>query len=238
VPAPAHDGAGAREPRLRWPLAVAVVLGTLIACLVPAYDEDHPRRIALYHYDDRATGRAIVAALAIDRLPAPVRQAGSLAEEPGPALPWMPLAMHVGPGTPSTDPPPRLDSIDGVDRVDRVGGAAGEPRRVRARLLSPRGADRAVVLVPPERVLGAWLEGQPVGTASDARGRLLVFGLPLHGWVIDLEIGGSDPIEATVVDCVGGLPDSAASLVAARDAAGAVTIQWGDVGCIATRAAL
>jgi hypothetical protein len=109
---------------------------------------------------------------------------------------------------------------------------------VRARLLSPRGADRAVVLLPPERVHGAWLEGRPVATATDSRGRLLVFGLPPHGLVIDLEVRGDDPLEATVVDCVGGLPESASALVAARDAATAVTIQWGDVGCIATRAVL
>jgi uncharacterized protein (DUF697 family) len=220
----------ASEPRLRWILALAIAGGTLAAWLVPTYDDARPRRIALQAYDDRATGRAIVAALAVDGLPAEVRRAGGLAAEPVEALPWTPAKAYVGPATPGAEPPPRLDVVDG--------GAPGEPRRARARLSSPRGADRAVVLVPPERLRGAWVEGQPVGTASDPRGRLLVFGLPPHGVVIDLEIFGADPIEATVVDCVGTLPESARPLAAARDAAGAVTMQWGDVGCIATRAML
>jgi hypothetical protein len=220
----------AREPRLRAVLGVAVGVSMLVACLVPNHDAGKPRRIALQHYDDRATGRALVAALAVDGLPASVREAGSLAHEPTEALPWTGARMHVGPGTPGTEPPPALEVVDG--------GAAGEPRRVRARLVSPRGADRAIVLLPPERVHGAWLEGQSVDTATDSRGRLLVFGLPQHGVVIDLEIYGADPIEATVVDCVGGLPESARTIAAARDAAPAVTIQWGDMRCIATRATL
>lgn len=225
VPAP-----GAREPRLGRALAAAAGVAMLVACLVPNHDHAKPRRIALQHYDDRATGRALVAALAVDALPAAVREAGSLADAPTEALPWTGALMHVGPGTPGTEPPPELDVVDG--------GAAGEPRRVRARLVSPRGADRAIVLLPPARVHGAWVEGQPVDTAADSRGRLLVFGLPPHGMVIDLEIYGADPIEATVVDCVGGLPESAGALAAARDAAPAVTIQWGDMRCIATRATL
>lgn len=225
VPAPR-----ARSPRLRGPLAAAVGVGTLVACLVPNHDADTPARIALQHYDDRGSGRTFVAALAVDGLPAAVREAGSLAAVPTEALPWTGALVHVGPGTPGTEPPPELAVVDG--------GAPGEPRRVRARLVSPRGADRAIVLLPPARVHGAWLEGQAVGTADDARGRLLVFGLPRHGVVIDLEIRGADPIEATVVDCVGGLPESARALVAARDAAPAVTIHWGDMGCIATRATL
>jgi hypothetical protein len=222
--------ARAGEPRLRLVLVAAIAMSTIAACLVPVHDPAHPRRIALHGYDDRATGRAIVAALAVDGLPEELRRAGSLAAEPTPAVPWTPRPMHVGPGTPGTAPPPRLDPVDG--------GAPGEPRRVRARLRSPRGADRAVVLVPPERLRGTWLEGQPVSTASDPLGRLLVFGLPPAGLVVDLEIHGSDPIEATVVDCVGGLPESAGALAAARDAVGAVTIQWGDVGCVGTRAML
>jgi uncharacterized protein (DUF697 family) len=225
--APVRD---ASEPRLRWPLAAAIALGMIVACLVPAYDEARPRRVAVHAFDDRATGRALVAVLAVDGLPAEIRQAGELSSEPAEALPWTPARMYVGPATPGTDPPPRLDVVDG--------GAPGEPRRARARLSSPRGADRAVLLLPPERLRGAWVEGQPVGTADDPRGRLLVFGLPPHGVVIDLEIAGADPIEATVVDCVGALPESARPLAAARDAAGAVTMQWGDVGCIATRARL
>lgn len=229
VPAPATRGA--RAPRLRGPFAAALGVGTLVACLWPNHDADAPRRIALQHYDDRATGRALVTALAVDGLPASVREAGALTEAPTEALPWTGALVHVGPGTPGTEPPPELAVVDG--------GAPGEPRRVRARLVSPRGADRAIVLLPPARVQGAWLEGQAVaGTADDPRGRLLVFGLPRHGVVIDLEIRGADPIEATVVDCVGGLPESARALAAARDAAPAVTIQWGDTGCIATRATL
>jgi hypothetical protein len=224
---PARD---ADEPRMRGWLAAALAAGTIAACVVPTYDEHSPRRIALHHYEDRALGEALVAVLAVDGLPAAVRTAGALAQQPATALPWMPRPVHVGPGTPGREPPPRLDVVDG--------GAPGEPRRVRARLQSPRGADRAMLILPAARLRGAWVEGQPVGTASDPHGRLLVFGLPPHGWVIDLEIGGADPIEATVVDCVGGLPQSARALADARDAAGAVTMQWGDMGCIGTRAML
>lgn len=220
----------AGEPRLRHGLVAALVVGTIAACTVPTYDAARPRRIALHHYDDRGSGRALVAALAVDGLPAAVRTAGSLGDPAAAALPWTPRPMYVGPATPGTEPPPRLDVVDG--------GAPGEPRRVRVRLQSPRGADRAVVLLPPDRLHAAWVEGQPVETAADARGRLFVYGLPAHGWVIDLELRGDDPVEATVVDCVAGLPESARALTDARDAAGAVTIHGGDAGCIATRAML
>lgn len=220
-----------RSPlRLRWGLGAALGLGLISASLAPLYDESLPRRIALHHYDDRATGEAIVAALAIDPLPDDLRRVGALGEHPIAALPWTARAMDVGPGTPGQDPPPQLTVVDG--------GAPGEPRRVRARLRSPRGADRAMVVLPASRVRGAWVEGRPVDTAGDPGGRLFVFGLPQHGFVIDLEIEGRDPVEATVVDCVGGLPESASQLVTARDALTAVTIQWGDVGCVGTRATL
>lgn len=227
---PAPDAQPGRTHRLRRAVAVAGLAALVVAALVPIHDADHPRRIALHHYDDRHTGQATVAVLALDGVPASVREAGALGDEPAAALPWTGRRMLVGPGTPGTAPPPRLDVVDG--------GAPGDPRRVRARLRSPRGADRAVVLLPRDAVHGAWLEGRPVATASDPLGRVLVFGLPPHGVVLDLELRTPDPVEATVVDCVSGLPESARSLQHARDGAGAVTVQWGDQGCIATRATL
>lgn len=228
---PALVPATAAEGRvLRRVCGAALGLATIAACLAPVHDDAHPRRIALHHYDDRATGQATVAALAIDRLPNAVREAGSLAEEPTAVLPWTARRMYAGPGSPGTALPPRLDVVDG--------GSPGEPRRVRARLRSPRGADRALVLLPPDRVVDAWVEGRPLTTATDPLGRVLVFGLPAHGVVLDLELRGSDPVEATVVDCVSGLPESMHDVVRARDEAGGVTIQWGDQGCIATRTVL
>lgn len=222
--------AEAGEPRLRAGLGAAIAAGVVAAALVPTYDAARPRRIAIHHYDDRATGLARVAVLTLDGLPAALREAGGLGEPTPAALPWTQRSLHVGPATPGTDPPPELTVVDG--------GAPGEPRRVRARLRSPRGADRALVLVPPDRLHAAWAEGQPVDTATDPMGRLLVFGLPAHGWVLDLEIRGADPLEVTVVDCVGHLPESTRALTDAREAAGAVEIQWGDVGCVAGRAML
>ncbi|MCX4244400.1 M28 family peptidase [Paraliomyxa miuraensis] len=225
----------AREAR-GWARAAfaTAAIATVVACLVPIHDEDHPRRIALVHYDDRATGSAMVAALALDGLPTAIREAGSLAEEPTAALPWTGRRVHAGPAAPGTAPPPRLDLVDrGIE-----GGAAGEIRRVRARLRSSRGADQAVVLLPPERLAGVWVEGRPLATASGPMGRVMVFGLPAHGWILDLEIHGPKPLEATVIDCEGGLAESAQALATARDQAGAVTIQWGDQGCIGTRATL
>lgn len=232
---PAARPRGPSLPRLA---AGATVVATIVAALVPLHDDDHPRRIALHHYDDRATGQATVAALAIDGLPDAVRDAGELAAEPTAVLPWTPRPMHTGPAVPAPAPAPRLDPVDGGLHGRPDGGAMGGVRRVRARLRSPRRADRAVVLLPSEQVAGAFLEGRPLDTGSDRLGRVLVFGLPPHGVVLDLELRTPDPVEATVVDCVSGLPDSARDLVQARDAAGAVTIQWGDVGCIATRATL
>lgn len=91
-------------------------------------------------------------------------------------------------------------------------------------------------MLPSKAVASATVEGQPVATGSDHRGRLMLFGLPAEGVELTLDLRGG-PIEATVVDCVAGLPDSAASLAAARDT-DAVPVQWGDTACVATRASL
>lgn len=212
-------------------LGAAVALATLVAiagaCLVPVYDADHPRRIAINHYDDRAQGEARLAVLAIDGLPRAVREAGQLNPEPGPVLPWTGRALHSGPALPGDEPPPQLAVVEG--------GAPGDPRHVRARLRSRRGADRAVLLLPPGEVREVWIEGRPVDTA--ANGRLLIFGLPAGGVILDLELRAT-AVDATVIDCKAGIPTSSEPVVAARDAASAVTVQWGDVGCIGTRVML
>ena len=119
---------------------------------------------------------------------------------------------HRKPGHPNPpEPAPELVAVEG--------GAPGDPRHVRARLRSRRGADRAVVLLPRADVHGVWVEGRPVDTASD--GRLLVFGLPPGGVILDLELSAHGAVEATVIDCASGIPSSSQAVVEARDAADA-----------------
>ncbi len=222
VASPGH----ARRPGLL--LGVALVACIVTACVVPVFDAERPRRIALNHYDDRAVGDARLAVLAIDGLPATVRDAGSLSSKSSRVLPWTGRSLYQGPAIAGDDLPPTLAIVDG--------GAPGDPRRVRTRLRSRRGADRAIVLLPRAQVHGVWVEGRPTSTAAD--GRLLIFGLPPHGVVIDLELANGAAVEATVVDCTSGLPDAAQPVVEARDAARAVPVHWGDMSCIATRATL
>ncbi|MCA9709450.1 MAG: M28 family peptidase [Myxococcales bacterium] len=217
--------------RGRGPLVavgVVTVVALAVAAVVPVYDARRPRRIALVHYDDRAQGAARLVALAADALPPSVREAGALSEDAHPVLPWTGRPMHEGPAVPRDEPAPELVAVEG--------GAPGDPRHVRARLRSRRGADRAVVLLPRADVHGVWVEGRPVDTASD--GRLLVFGLPPGGVILDLELSAHGAVEATVIDCASGIPSSSQAVVEARDAADAMTFQWGDVGCIGTRVVL
>ncbi|MCA9648524.1 MAG: M28 family peptidase [Myxococcales bacterium] len=218
-------------PARPWPpriLGLAIAAALVAACIVPVYDADAPRRVSLVHYDDRATGEAQVLAITTDGMAPPL--AAALGPDARDTMPsWVDFRGLGIAGVPGTAPAPVLRVLS---REPLPQG-----RRVRARLHSPRGADRAVLQVPPEALAAVTVSGQPVATTADPRGRLLLFGLPAEGVEIVLEPRGADPVELTVVDCVAGLPDSARAIAAARDA-DAIPVQWGDMACIGTRASL
>ncbi len=233
VAAPIGIAVGAVLPGLvadagRWrKLAAAaltvVVASTVVACLVPVYDVDHPRRIALVHYEDRTAGTAIVAGYALDRPPAQLLQTAGWSTTERGVLPWSNRRMTQGPATPTTDPAPTLEVVDTR--------ANGPGRVVQARLASARGATFATVVLPADVAVEVRVEGRPVTTGSRRRGPVQVFGLPAQGALMEFEFTAAAPVVVTVVDCLPGLPESAAAVQRVRDRDG-VTVQWGDARCV------
>ncbi|MCH9685149.1 MAG: M28 family peptidase [Deltaproteobacteria bacterium] len=206
-----------------------LVITTAIASLVAVYDDNSPRRIALMHYDDRVSGEAIVTGMTRDAPPPALREAAGWSGAPVAALPWSRRRVLASAGTITTAPPPQLQV---TANVATPGG-----RTVHATLTSPRGADRAIVKVEAARVSQVLVQGQPTATGVDAGGRLRLFGIPASGAQIQLEVSQEAPTSVLVVDCVDGLPESAAEIAAVRDQDG-VTVQWGDVGCVGTQVSL
>lgn len=219
------DGEGPWPRRL---LSIGLLIVVVVACAIPVYDTDAPRRTTLVHHVDRTGDDATVMAITMDGLAPGLAEAlGSTDEGPTPA--WLGRAAVSTDGVPTDDPAPTLEVL--TDEPWSGG------RRVRARFHSERGADRAVLLLPSELVDRVEVGGQPVASAADRRGRLFLFGLPASGVEIDLWALGAEPIDVTVVDCVAGLPESARAIVQARDV-DAIPVQWGDSRCVSATASL
>jgi MFS family permease len=106
-------------------------------------------------------------------------------------------------------PPPTLELI--------ATEATGELVTLRARLISPRGADR-VWIIPRDgaELLAAGLDGDP--PAPIEAGALNIDGLPADGLELALRLRAAGPVRLTVLDASAGLPDIPGVTLPARPA--------------------
>jgi hypothetical protein len=93
-------------------------------------------------------------------------------------------------------------------------------RSVRARLRSPRGADRATLVLPASRLVSASIEGHPVPLSILEHGwhPLTCATLPPAGVSVELTFHGEAPVDAFVMDTTRHLPPGGEALQRARPA--------------------
>jgi hypothetical protein len=109
-------------------------------------------------------------------------------------------------------PAPRLE-LAPPEVVVESEAVQGDERRLRLRLLSPRGAPRLEVLVVAQgEIVSAQLDGRPLDLAGyepAAQGRLLVSyaGVPEGGVELELSVRSAGPLTITLRDTSDGLPD-------------------------------
>ena len=227
-----------QSPPRRWPLAVAgVALVGLVygAARVDAYDEDHPRRLVIDHHTDLDTGEGqLRVGPATEPLPVSMQTAAEFGPDGEGRIPLGGSAF-TAPAPALQVAPPELEVLQ-----DRRGT---EGRDLQLRIVSPRGADRAVLLWPAETELRfVEVEGQridPDDLPARWQGRrgLVIFGLPPDGARVQFAQGPAASVELELTDVSGHLSDEAEALTAARPP-WAVTSQWADTTSMTRRYSL
>jgi hypothetical protein len=227
--------------RGRWlPGGVALAAALLLAgtqAALPHATADAPERMTIAFHEEDRRARWLLEAES-HRLPPALRAEAAFAPSRETLLDWAPeRPTFTAPARPLGVPPPRLDV---VAVADEDGG-----RRIRARLVSPRGAPVGFVLFPPDaEIAGFAMEGVPVPqTVPKALrwwGGFRAYAcatLPPEGVEIEVRIRGSAPVPFVVLDESRGLPPAGAPLAAARPVT-AVPSQQGDVTLVSARGAL
>ncbi|HEX3482608.1 MAG TPA: M20/M25/M40 family metallo-hydrolase [Kofleriaceae bacterium] len=205
-------------------LVLAAALGA-VAVIVPPASASHPRHQPIRYVADAGAGTA---RWQVDDALPELRAAAAF--EPGPVAPWLGPTNAVA----SVAPAP-VEPLTPPATTATIAPSADGTRVVTLELASPRRAPR----------LGLWWHSDaetvavringvtPLSrTARQSRGlapgwnRLIVYGAAAR---IEITQRGAGPTEAIVSDASIGLPASAAALVRARDAAGAVPVHDGDV---------
>ena len=229
---------GARWHRARTCSLAAVagvaVAASVAAVLVPPRSSESPMRLNIAYVDDRDSAVCRwTAGGPSSPLPESLRRSagfGAVLERP---FPWSGQEQFVAVAPALNEPAPELRDVTvSEQRAGRV---------VRALLRSARHAPGAVLLIPrdaPVRSLTAG--GQPVvleppGSGRRGRYRRVYFpALPEAGVWLELQVGGSTPLELLVADQSLGLPGAGDALVRARPAT-AVPSDWGDVTIVFRR---
>jgi hypothetical protein len=222
--------------RLVAAACVVLVSSAVAASLVEPHSAERPRRLNVLHHTDLEQDEAFIA-VGPGRQPPPeaMRRLLAFADEPRQLLPWSPDWYWVARADPVEAPAPTVAVLEAGDTV------AG--RRVRARIVSQRRADRLIVLASPQtELISAMVEGQPLGSDDLPprwRGRrgIIVFGLPPAGVELELEVTGSGPIELELIDLDTSMPATTRPVIEARGDR-AVQSQWGDTSSMLRRVAL
>jgi len=211
-------------------VALAAVLA-IIGAAAPRASASHPRHASINYILD---GDAGTARWQVDDPPRELRDAAPFEPAPRPVAPWL-----LAGGTPQIAPTQREPiAVPGV-AVATVG--SGDTRQVTLDVSSTRHAPRLLLtwrsdaptvalkingVTPPPRP-ARWRRFLAPGW-----NRIAILGPSAH---IELTMRGNAPAEAIVTDASFGLPPSGAALVKARDAAGAVPVQNGDVTAVEHR---
>jgi len=210
-------------------LALAVVFG-VIAALVPRQDASHPRHASIAYVLDGDSGAA---RWQVDDPPAELRAAAQFAGR-RPIAPWAgaTLSANVAPAPREAIAPPTVV----VSTADRDDG-----RTIALDVTSSRGAPRLLIAWHSDaetvglRVNGVAPPPRPArwhGFLAPGWNRIFVLGPKAH---IEIATSAGAHAEGTVSDMSFGLPPSGAPLARARDAAGAVPVQNGDVTLVEKR---
>ena len=207
-------------------LALAVVLG-VVAMLVPHHSATHPRHQPLAYVVDSDTGAA---RWQVDAPSAEVRAAAQFEPAAHSVAPWFGArgTSHVAPAPAEPITPPQVTVTPAVPAADGT-------RVVTLDLASARHAPRLTIAWHSDAETTALRIN---GTAPPPRpARFRAFLAP--GWNriairgstarVEITLRGAGTAEAIVTDTSFGLPASAAALIRARDASGAVPVHDGDV---------
>jgi len=190
-----------------WPAAALVLAGWAAAALMPAYSADRQQLFTIeYVWDDQArSGR-----FAVNNDGAPVPYAAAWART---EMPYTTRRRWAAPAPALRLPPP---SVTLLAQQPVAGG-----RRLRLQLVL-NGSESVALIAPPDARLratgaGAFLRRFERGKDTD-RYYLRCVGRACDGAVLDVVVGGTQPIDFTVVGTRAGLPRIATPLARARPA--------------------
>lgn len=217
----------ARRARVACLAAMACVVGALVSAGRPAADEHAPTWLNLRFVQDSDTGTARFEASTFESaMPPALATRAAFAPARTPPFPWLSLdpSMHVAPAPTWDVPPPLLEVLEA--RATPLG------RRVRARLSSPRGAVRLHLhLDERTRLRAVQCAGRVLSDGFEGVRTQLFFAVPSEGLEVELEVEGSAPARAHLLDQDWTLPDSLGALLEARPAS-AVPRSDGDVSLL------
>jgi hypothetical protein len=238
--APLSASLGTRWRRALWagPLAAAAAaaLGAVLAPQATAARAEHV--LVFHHQDADDAGARVLVWAETGRLPEPMRRAAPFGLLPVRPLPWAALR-------PSFQAPAERADLAAPELVVLERSQADGRRRVRARLVSPRGAADAMLLLPPEAAVESATMGGVRLPPVDPRLRrwfggwqaLRCLTTPPGGVELEVVVAGSGSLEAWVADQTPGLAGSAAAVSAARPRQ-AVPVQEGDSTLVTRRVRL
>ncbi len=225
--------AAAGPPGRRWlPLVAAltaIVCGVL-AMFSPPFSPTSPRGLNIHLHADADSGAARWVVAGGPAFPPAFREAAHFGRQPVVPFPWSsPVARaFVAPAPDLSAAAPELSVVEG--------SAAGGKRRLRLRLVSPRGAPVAVIWIPDAaRLESIAIDGQPIPVEGQRRAGspprswhpFTHFTLPAQGSELEVVLGTTEPKDWYVFDRTFGLPPVGQRLLAARPKE-AVPIQDGD----------
>ena len=207
-------------------LVLAAALGA-VAALVPRASASHPRHQPITYVADADAGTA---RWQVDDALPELRAAAAF--ERRAVAPWLGPTGVAGVASAPVEPLPPPTAT--ATTTATTGPSGDGTRVVTLDLASPRHAPRLDLWWHSDaETVSVRINGiTPLApTARQSRGlapgwnRILVYGSPAH---VEITQRGAAPTEAIVRDASIGLPASAAALVRARDAAGAVPVHTGD----------
>lgn len=199
--------------------AVALVLA-IVASLLPAATDVHPRRLSLTYLDDGVSTRWIAPAL-----PPRVQHAAAFTKTNGTVYPWSAARSFTAPAPATPLQPVEVKGVSDSGTAKRVLTLHVEsPRRaLRVNLLFRTAATVDAIRIngitpPPPTRVGRRLP--PGWHIAAVRGG--------SSFDVEITMRGRSRVDAFATDATSGLPAAGAALVAARNASNAVASDDGD----------
>lgn len=226
--APLATGEAPFAPLGRAWLPALALAGALVAAFLgmrsAPFSPDAPRAINLALHQDADTGAARWLFRAGGAVPAAMAKAAPFGGKTELAFPWAPPDTQV-----YAAPAPRLEAV-GPELTVLGDEARGGKRLLTLRLVSPRGAHVASLMVPERAKLEEIrVDGVAVPREGDSKGakrragapkapyaNYVLLTLPPQGSEIRVVLGETAPQDWYVLDRTAGLPPSGAALLSSR----------------------